>query len=344
MTFKTPYPGHTVMDIAERDELMKALDAFEKNRVGQQERDQLYNSLIIYVDYLIDYCNQVFDGKKYSFDHIVPQLFVLEVTSNQQWKQFLRCSLYALQEYLVCLKAYKLHRQNVHQYKSLVLMLVSDAEWLLANYEMAYNQSASQIQVTCGASRQLSTLDLKFSMNELFFIDDCNDLSSFDMRDVKPNFMFIVRQFLETIGNRLIGFRQITDNKGKPIHKFTQVSWDYLSQSKIAGQCIWLPYQISAIHKISKWSNSFVHARWLHASYIQFYALDFVNHLMAGPQDPVKCHDGRSYQSTLLGDFRIEHYNQLKADFEGYVKSKHLQATVDWLPLNEVGAYILSLA
>lgn len=344
MNFKTPYPGHTVMDIAERDELIKALGAFEKNRAGQQERDKLYDSLLAYVDYLIGYCHQVFSGKKYTFDHVVPQLFVLEVTSEQQWKQFLRCSLYALQEYLVCLKTYKLHRQNVHQYKSLVLMMVSDAEWLLANYEMVCNQSAPQIQVTCGASRQLSTLDLKFSMNELFFIDDCTDLSSFDMRDVKPNFMFIVRQFLETIGNRLIGFSQISDNNGKPIHKFTQVSWDYLSQSKIAGQCIQLPYQISTIHKVSKWSNSFVHARWLHACYIQFYALDFVNHLMAGPCNPVRCHDGRKYQCTLFGDFRIEHYDQLKADFEGYVKSKYSQATVDWSPLNEVGAYILSLA
>lgn len=344
MTFKTPYPDHTVMDIAERDELMKALGAFEKNRNGQQERDQLYDRLVTYIDYLIGYCYQVFNGKKYSFDHVVPQLFVLEVISDQQWKQFLRCSLYALQEYLVCLKAYKLHRQNVHQYKSLVLMLVSDAEWLLVNYEVACKQSVPQLDVTCGASRQLSTHDLKFSMNELFFIDDCDDFSSFDMRDVKPNFMFIVRQFLETIGNRLIGFCQINDNNGKPIHKFTQVSWDYLSQSKIAGQCIRLPYQISTIHKICKWSNSFVHARWLHASYIQFYALDFVNHLMAGPKQPVKCHDGRNCQSTLFGDFRIEHYDQLKADFEGYVKNKHPQATVDWLPLNDVGAYILSLA
>ena len=343
MNFKTPYPGHTFMDIPERDQLMAALSAFEKNRNGRQERAQLFNTLVAYIDFLVAYCQQVFNGKRFSFDHVIPQLFVLQVTSNQQWKQFLRCSLYALQEYLVCLKTYKLHQQNVHQYKSLVLMLVSDSEWLLANYEVSCKQSVPQLDVTCGASRQLGPRDLVFSMNELFFIDDCDDLSSFDLRDVKPNFMFIVRQFLETIGNRLIGFCKIDDNNGKTIHKFTQVSWDYLSQSKVASQCLQLPYQISTIHKVSKWSNSFVHARYLHASYIQFYALDFVNHLMRGPQDAVKCHDGRNYQSTLFGDFRIEHYNQLKADFEVFVKSRQPYATVKWMPENEVGAYIISL-
>lgn len=343
MNFRTPIPNHTVMDIPERDALMKALDAFEKNKVGQQEQDDLFNALCVYVDYLIDYCNQEFNGKTYTFDHIIPQLFVLVFKSDQHWKQFLRCSLYAMQQYLVCLKQYKFHRNNVHQYKSLVLMLVSDAEWLLSKYEVWCKQSVPQLDLSVGATRQLSSRDLIFAMNELFFIDDCDDLASFDMRDVKPNFMFIVRQFLETIGNNLIGFHRIVDNNGKPIHKFTQVSWDYLSQSKVASQNISLPYQISTIHKVSQWSNSFVHARYLHASYIQFYALDFVNHLMAGPTTAVQCHDGKSRMCTNFGEFKIEHYDHLKADFEAFVKNRQPYATVQWLPIDQVGAYVLSL-
>lgn len=343
MNFKTPIPGHTIMDIPERDVLLKALENFERNKAGQQERDDLFNALCNYVDYLIAYCHQEFNGKTYTFDHVVPQLFVLEVKKEQQWKQFLKCSLYALQGYLGCLKQYKLHRQNVHQYKSLVLNLASDAEWLLANYEVSCKQSVANLAVTSGATHQLSTLDLKFSMNELFFIEDCNDLASFDMRDVKPNVMFIARQILETMGNNLIGFSQIVDNNGKPIHKFTQVSWDFLSQNKLAAQIIHLPFQIKTIHKVNKWSNSFVHNRSFHTSYIQFYALDFINHLLAVPRTSVKCHDGKNRQCTLFGDFRIEHYNQLKAEFEAYVKSRNPNATVKWLPLDQVGAYVISL-
>lgn len=343
MKFKTPIPGHTIMDIPERDVLMKALARFEKNKAGQQEQDDLFIALNGYIDYLLDYCQQELNGKTYSFDHIVPQLFVLSVKKEQQWKQLLKCSLYALKVYLECLKSYKLHRQNVHQYRSLVLNLTSDVEWLLANYEVSCKQSVPNLAVTCGASRQLSTLDLKFSMNELFFMEDCGDLASFDMRDVKPNVMFIIRQMLETLGNNLIGFSQVKDDKGQPIHKFTQVSWDFLSQSKFAVQNIHLPFQIKTIHKVNKWSNSFVHNRSLHTSYVQFYALDFINHLMAVPKNSVRCYDGRSRQSVLFGDFRIEHYDQLKVEFETFVKSRNANATVEWLPLDQVGAYVISL-
>lgn len=42
MDFRTPIPGYTVMDIPERDALMKAFNAFDKNKAGQQEQDNLF--------------------------------------------------------------------------------------------------------------------------------------------------------------------------------------------------------------------------------------------------------------------------------------------------------------
>ena len=180
-------------------------------------------------------------------------------------------------------------------------------------------------------------------MNELFFIDDCKDLTSLDMRDIKPNFMFIVRQFMETIGNQIIGFECIVDKNNQPIHKFTQVAWDYLAQSNVAKQSVLLPFSVSTILKVSQWANSFVYARYLHVCYIQFYALDFINHLMRSPKNYVKCYDGKSHLSTLYGDFRINDYNSLKADFEKFIKSKNADASVHWLPLEKVGAYIVTL-
>ncbi|MCH5307071.1 MAG: hypothetical protein J1E37_03255 [Prevotella sp.] len=343
MNFKSPYPDHTIMDIPERDNMLNALNLFEKNKTGQAEQDQLFDALNAYVGFLLNYCSAELGGKTYSFDHVVPQLFELEIKKEQQWKQYLKCSLYALRCYLECLRKYKLHRNNVRQYRSLILMLASDVEWLLANYEVSCKKSVAQVECTCGATRQLSTSDLVFAMNELFFIDDCDDLASFDMRDVKPNFMFIVRQFLETVGNNLIGFSRIVDDKKRPIHKLTQISWEYLTQSTVAKQNVSLPFLASTIHKVSQWANSFVHARHLHACYIQFYALDFINHLMTAPKNHVRCHDGRNHYNILYGDFRIEHYDALKADFETFVKSKHPHATVQWLPLDKVGACIISL-
>lgn len=75
MNFATPYQGCTIMVIPERDNLMNTLKSFENNKAGTKEQDDLYSALCAYVDYLIGYCNNVFDGKTYSFDHVIPQLF-----------------------------------------------------------------------------------------------------------------------------------------------------------------------------------------------------------------------------------------------------------------------------
>ena len=343
MNFKKTITGKYMMDIPERDNLLDALDGFEKNRSSEIEQNRLFDCLIRYVDYLIEYCAAEIKGTAYGFDHVVPQLFELNIKSEQQWKQYLKYSLYTLQQYLACLEAHKLHRKNVNQYRSFVLMLTSDVEWLIANYELycKCKKSITQLELKCSASRQLCSRDLVWAMNELFFIDDCDDLASFDMRDVKPNFMFIVRQLLETLGNNLIGFSCIVDSNNKPIHKFTQVSWDYLAQSKVK-QCVSLPFNVNTIRKVNSWANSFVHARHLHLSYIQFYALDFVNTLMEVPKDGVLCYDGKHWNTTY-GDLRIEHYNTLKADFETFVQNQHPNAKVEWLDPSNVGAYIISL-
>lgn len=335
--------NEAILDFPERDLLFNALRSFEGDRENDKVRDELFTSLTIFIDSAENYCTTELKGKTYTFDHVVPQLFELQIKKEQQWKQYLQVSLYALKQYLECIKKYKFHRKNVHQYKSIILTLLSDIEWLLVNYEKDCKNAHNALRPTCGASRQLSTRDLVFSMNELFFIDDCDDLASFDMRDVKPNFMFIVRQFMETIGNQLIGFDHIVDNNNQPIHKFTQVAWDYLAQSDIAKHCLSLPFKVSTIRKISQWANSFVHARYLHVCYIQFYALDFINNLMCPPKNGIKCYDGKIHNCTLFGDFRINNYNSLKADFENFIKSKNANATVQWLPLEKVGAYIVTL-
>lgn len=343
MEIKEINSGQAILDFPERDSLFDAIRSFEKDRDNEEVRDVLFTSLKVFIESVIDYCKTELKGKTYTFDHVVPQLFALKIKKEQQWKQYLQVSLYALKEYLECLRKYRLNRENVHQYKSLIMTLLSDIEWLFVNYERDCKNNHKGLIIKCGASRQLTPRHLIFSMNELFFIDDCGDLSSFDMRDVKPNFMFIVRQFMETLGNQLIGFERIVDKNSQPIHKFTQVAWDYLSQSSVAKQSISLPFQVSTILKISQWANSFVHARYLHFSYIQFYALDFINNLMRCPKEGVKCYDGKIHSCTLFGDFRINNYNSLRADFENFIKTKNPNATVQWLPLEKVGAYIVTL-
>lgn len=58
MIFKTPISGYTIMEIPERNVLLKAFERFEKNKLGHQEQDALFIALNGYIDYLLCYCQQ----------------------------------------------------------------------------------------------------------------------------------------------------------------------------------------------------------------------------------------------------------------------------------------------
>lgn len=166
MKIKEINSDEAFIDFPERDLLFTTLNSFEKDRHDEKLRDELFNSMIIFMDTVIDYCDTELKGKIYTFEHVIPQLFELKIKKEQQWKQYLQVSLYALKQYLECLKKYKVRRDNVHQYKSLILTLLSDIEWLLVNYERDCKRIHPGLRPMCGASRQLSPRDLVFSMNE----------------------------------------------------------------------------------------------------------------------------------------------------------------------------------
>lgn len=100
---------------------------------------------------------------------------------------------------------------------------------------------------------------------------------------------------------------------------------------------------ISSIHTMNKWSHSFVHANYIYASYIQYYAVEVLEKLIKPVSVHVQCHDGIRRRNILFGDFKIKGYNNLKLDFENYIKSKNKNAKVNWMSIDKVGAYIISL-
>ena len=124
----------------------------------------------------------------------------------------------------------------------------------------------------------------------------------------------------------------------------TQIAWSFLKDKM--GKYSWtitLPIQLSNIVKVNKWANGYVHNPWINKSYIRAFGLEVLWELMRPPKLGIKCYDGNLHTSTLFGDFRIQGYNQLKQDFSNYVTSKKAGATINWLPIDKVGAYIISL-
>lgn len=345
MNYKQTYNKNYVMDINVRDTLSRIGNAFDSNK-NPSETDcrEYYDTFIKYIEFVRDYCDNEFKGQTYSDNQIIPQVFVMEIKKEQAFKQYLRHSLYCAKLYVDFLKDY-IKEEYIHRYKTLRLNLICDMEWLLAKYEV-YNKGVNKcIELTCGARPEISSLDMIWVLRELTIIENAPDIKDIALRDILPYRIFVVRQLLETLGKNIIGYSSIYDCKGKPIHKFTQISWEFLhkySKNKDKQWSIELPFEISSIHAINKWSNSFVHTGYIKASYIQYYAVTILNKLMAPPQKSVKCHDGKNRTCLEYGDFRINGYDYLKSDFEKYIKSKNPDSVIDWKPEDKVGAYIIT--
>ena len=347
-----------MMDIQERDILSNIGNQFDNNtNPTQTDRQNYYDAFMKYIDCVIQYCQTELNGKTYSYDHIIPQVFVNEIKSEQAYKQYWRYSLYCALLYLQFLKSY-IKICYLERYKTLRLNLICDIELLFAKYERYNKNFSGNIELSCGSRKDVSTLDMLWVLIELNSIENIPNIKDISLRDIKPYQMFVIRQILETLGKNVIGYDKIVDKNDKIVPKFTQISWEFLNEySKCSSWKISIPISISSIHLLNKWANSFVHSGYIYASYIQHYAILIIEELMKCPKNPVKCYDGKTRISTLYGDFRIDRYNLLKQDFENYINSKtnsrkcrfrffckqEKKVFVKWKKNDDVGAYILSL-
>lgn len=226
MKYKEDYG---IMDISERDTLSKIGDEFDNNQnPSSNNKDDYYNAFIKYFDFIDKYYSIEFGTQTYTDDHLIPKVFITTINSKNQFDDYLRHSLYCLKLYIDFLRKY-IQKDYLARYKTLRRNLLADTEWLLANYETNIKNHNEEIHLTHGSSHQLSTFDIYSVLRELTTIENANDIKDLDLRDILPYRMFVIRQLLETLGKNLIGFTSIEDNNGSPIHKFTQISWDFLN-------------------------------------------------------------------------------------------------------------------
>lgn len=91
-----------------------------------------------------------------------------------------------------------------------------------------------------------------------------------------------------------------------------------------------------------KWSCSFVHKGTLAPGYLIFFAYHLTKKLLEQPLAPVRIHDGTYQLRHEYGDIRIEHYNQMQQEYINKV-NPNAKRIINWLPLDEVGAYVVTL-
>ena len=332
------------MDIAEIRAVSKSGDAYFKNTADLTLQQQLFADLTAFLAYFISYADGVFKGRAYSFDHVAPQLFVTKFKSDQQYKQYLRSSLYAAKLYAEQLQN-ELKAPDMINCKEFIYIIMSDYEWLLAEYETVCCGNCVT-GLTFYSRRSMNVMDLKWGAKQLMFLEQTQALARVDFRNIKPIVMFAVRQTVEVLGKNLVGFEEIDDKDGHPIHQFTQVAWTFLHEMEKQGKIlVQLPMKAATVEALNSWTNSYVHKPFIYASYVQFYALDLLYELSQPSQTAIVCFDGKSRQSVDFGCFNIPSFSQLKQEFEAYLHQvrPNLTFTIKWLNPQEVGAYVLAL-
>ena len=339
-----PPAGGVKMEIPALKKLLEWEHKYEKDPKWTN-KNGYHKAYVSFLDWVIQYVDsEIGPSKSYTIDQLISVVFNPKNISKVQWVRQLDYFLYLCKFYAEKLKN-QASIKNVPSYIKSVWLFMSDVEDLVSVYEFERKKSTSVFPLsTLGVRSQITPLDLKFAANELTYLNDIEKLEHLDFRDIQPCSIMVIRQALELLGKNLIGYVNITDANGSMVKQMTQIAWSFMKDN--LGKSSWsisLPIQLSNILKVNRWANGYVHNPWVNVSYIRAFGLEVLWELMRPPKNSVKCYDGRAYTSTLFGDFQIQGYNQLKQDFTNYVLSKKPNAVINWMPLNKVGGYIISL-
>lgn len=326
--------GSEFMDIKELDDLIKNHQEYASSK------KKLFESFRSFLRFFISYADDEFKGKTYSFDHIVPQVFTFKIKDE---KQYLRYTLYIARKYANYIYN-SINEDDVEFYDDLITETMCDLEYLIAQYELNL-KNGKLCSLHTGARTNMDTFDIRQGASDLFHLSLCNNIKHISTRNLQSSLIFFIRQCLEKAGRSLIGYNSLNDKNGNPIHQFTQISWTFLYDiEKNDKDLIRLPFQVASIKAINDWTNGYVHNPKVYCSYMRYYALLFIQELFKPIKAPVQTYHGPQGQNLEFGEFYINDYNALKYKFEYYVtKIYGRPLNIDWMSLNQVGAYILNM-
>lgn len=340
-------PDRFVLNIPEKDNLLKSLQECRKSKEDEKSCSLLNDAYVNYLKWLKEYSKNELKNKSFAVDDVASIVFETKpITKRQNKEKFFRYSLFILGLYADDLMNRPNTNKKIVRYETLVYNLLSDAENVIAGYIELKLHDNQAVELCIGSRPNIEPDEILRACCQLFYIEEAISIDELDVRNLKPYMVFNIRQLLERVGENIIGYAQITDNNDKPIHKFTQIAWEFLEERNTKGGWeLKLPYSIKTISKINKWTNSFVHPAYIMRSYLQFYALYIMRDFMHPAK--ITMNNGKSAWRLEHGDFRIEHYSNLKSDFDNYIAQKMRENRsaykIHWLKPEEVGAYIMSM-
>ncbi|GGH11875.1 hypothetical protein [Mucilaginibacter phyllosphaerae] len=296
-----------------------------------------------HLSWYVAYIDGILKGKIYKDEQLVPQLFIVGAIRKEQIREFLNCHLFAAKDYCNHLIE-NIKPATVRRYDHTLRSLDVDLEQLLVNYEVQIRKSVDRVAPTSWRKPVLSPNDIFSAAKELFYIEDRDTIEDLYLRDLKPMVMFQIRQMVEIFGRQIIGYTDIVDKKDIPVKKFTQVAWEFIAEEckKKSSSRIVLPFPVIFMKTLNSWSNNFVHTSYIHSAYIQYYALHILTLLLKGSGSSFRIYNG-NMQRKGHADIMISNYEELKKDFEIYINRRQPGLKVNWLPITQIQAYIISL-
>lgn len=332
-----------ILDIPELNKLRVEQNSFRVNKNDAIIRRRYFDSMNSFFEWYISYCATILKAKKYQDTQISEWVFRLDFKSKSHLKEYLIKTIYISRDYVEHLKN-SVTETNVHRYASTVTSLEIDLEWLISVFEVECRKTTEKISLNSGRRKELSPTDIYSAARTLFDIEVFNSIEELYLRDLKPVVMFQIRQLLEVFGKNLLGYYSISDNEGNSVKKFTQIAWDFIKDEvKKPESRIELPFDIHMIVSINNWSNNFVHTTYIYSGYIQFFALKALSVLFVSKTKGIKVYNGQVVSKYNFADIKIKEYNSLKLDFENYLEKMMPNIVIDWMHVDSVGAYILSL-
>lgn len=326
---------------------MKRLSlAINNYRTKKSNGVALLNAFDKFLEWFINYVNAELAGKIITQIDAANQLFVNEIISSTQLKKYLFYSLYAAREYAQDLRR-TMEKSNARNYYEIALDVLSDYEPLLCAYETNCNNVTPSIIPHWGKSTVLPMQEMIWGAKQIMYAETTPSMADFNYHDVRPIVSFQIRQIVEIMGKNIIGYSRIKKHSnGREAFNMTQESWKFLKDLEDNGTLtnfISMPLPPSVIRKINEWSNHFVHRAYIDTCYTRYFALLCIFTIMTPPANPILGYNGLQPISTSFGNIQIQHYNTLKSTFEQRLNPRKQVYDVEWLPIQQVGAYIISL-
>ncbi|MCW3085098.1 MAG: hypothetical protein JWP12_2464 [Bacteroidetes bacterium] len=337
------------MSLTSLQKMYRALHDFEKSEEIlpiNTFRIKLFDSFATFTVEFDAYTNSILSARVYNHRQIADYLFLSKFNSVAKYKEYLKRSLFTANSYLKSL-AEKIEEENIHKYADTLRMIRIDFEELIGGVEVNIKMSSATIQRSSGRSKFKSTTDIWGIARNLFFIENFNSINDFHLYDIKPFSVFAIRQTIEQYGKDVLGYTAITDPHGNFSKMHMYAAWPFIkSEMAKPAPRIALPFDLEVMLKIEKWSHRFVHAGYYADCYVIWQALDMMRGLFKNDGLSKRIYTGQN-SLKMFADVLLTAYNALKADFETEVNSRitdsEKHVTVDWLNLNNVSPYIISL-